>query len=398
MYTLLIFIAILALLVLSHEFGHFISARRNGIKVEEFGFGFPPRLFGIQMFRGQQNTGNKKRRLVWGNKDIKEIAKENNGQEGTIYSINLIPIGGFVRIKGEDGSQAEDPDSFGSKKNWQKAVVLSAGVIMNVVLAIVLLSIGYMFGLPQVVDELPESGAVKDRRLEIAGVLPDKPAELAGIVAGDIILTLDNIENPRLKEMQAYVDEHKNDVLSVTILRGSEKISKEIKPIVYEDTGRGGLGVAIAEIGIVSYPWYLAIWHGFLTTFIYLKEIILAFGLLIKGLFTGVEVAGEMAGPVGIAVLTGKAARLGFAYLIQFTAVLSLNLAIINILPIPAMDGGRLLFLLIAKIRKKAVDLYVEQWIHALGFFALLFLVVIITVQDISTFRNVIAGFFAGLF
>ncbi|MBU0545829.1 RIP metalloprotease RseP [Patescibacteria group bacterium] len=432
MITLIIFIAILAILVLSHEFGHFIVARKNGIKVDEFGFGFPPRILGIQFFKeiklekiAEQEkievetkeeagvlketvtdtiheidkvTQSRKWRIVWGNKAVEKLREENAGREGTIYSLNWIPLGGFVRIKGEDGENAQDPDSFGSKKPWQRALVLVAGVAMNILLAAVLLSVGYMVGLPQMTDQLSSETKVKDRRVEIMQVIPGKPAEQAGLEAGDVVVKLNNLENPRLKEMQKYVDDHRDEKISVTVRRENEMITKSIQPVVYEETGKGGLGVAIAEVGMVSYPWYQAIYYGFLTSFLYLKEIIVAFALFIKGLFEGAGVGGEVTGPVGIAVMTGRVARLGFAYLVQFTAVLSLNLAIINILPIPALDGGRLLFLLIAKIRGKENNKNVEQLVHTIGFALLLLLIVAVTFHDLRAFGGVFTNAFKKIF
>lgn len=397
MFTLVIFIAILAVLVLSHEFGHFIAARKNGIKVDEFGFGFPPRIFGIQFFK-EKNANGKKWRFVWGDKGVEKLLQENGGQHSTVYSVNWLPLGGFVKIKGENGEEKNDPDSFGSKKAWRRAIVLAAGVIMNILLAGVLLSIGFMVGLPQMVDSLPGNAQIKNRHIEIVQVLSGKPAEKAGLVAGDTFVKVGTLENPRLKEMQDYVDAHRQETIPITIKRGEEMITKSIQPIVYEDSGRGGLGVSITEVGLISYPWYKAIYYGFLTAVLYLKEIVLAFALMIKGLFSGSGVAGEVTGPVGIAVMTGKVARLGFAYLIQFTAVLSLNLAIVNILPLPALDGGRLLFLLIAKIRGKENNQKIEQWSHMIGFALLLLLIVLVTVKDLGTFSSNILGFFQRLF
>lgn len=433
MLTLIVFIAILAALVLSHELGHFLVARQNGIKVDEFGFGFPPRLFGIQLFKGKKlekiaeseemsvktetmadggvkeiitdNTREidlavpfKKWRFVFGNRAVEELKEENEGREGTVYSINLIPLGGFVKIKGEGGENPEDADSFAHKKIWQRAVVLVAGVTMNVILAAALLSVGFMVGLPQIVDGLPEDAVVRDRRLEIARVLPGKPAEKAGLLSGDVIVKVGALANPRLKEMQDYVDARKNENIKVTVRRGQEIINKEIQPAVYEETGRAGIGVSIAEVGFVRYPFFRAIWEGIVAAILYLKEIILAFFFFFKGLFGGESVGGEVTGPVGIAVMTGQVARLGFVYLLQFTAVLSLNLAIINILPIPALDGGRLLFLLIAKIRGREISQRVEQMFHTAGFAALMLLIVFITARDLNNFAGSFFSRFLNLF
>lgn len=431
--TLVFFLAVLAILVLAHELGHFLTARWNGIKVEEFGFGYPPRLFGIQLFKenklkklageekitmeegiGSQGevvekitdqvreidvvVPEKKWQLVWGGKEVEQLKEENKGREGTVYSLNLLPLGGFCKIKGEEGDGTSDADSYVTKNFWQKSVVMVGGVVMNVLLAAVLLVVGFMIGLPQMTANLADVSQVKDRKLEIMSVLPGKPAATAGLQAGDAIVKLDAMENPRLRQMQEYVDAHKKDLINVSVQRGEQVITKTIRPVVYEDTGKGGLGVSIIETGVVSYPWYKAIYHGVVTTGVYLKEIVIAFFYFFKGLFTGAGVADAVTGPVGIAVMTGKVARLGLLYLIQFTAVLSLNLAIINILPLPALDGGRLFFLFINKLRGRPISQKLEQNIHLIGFNLLLLLAIIITIKDVSAFRGAFVNLFNRVF
>lgn len=386
MSTIIIFVAILAVLVLSHEFGHFIVARRCGIKVEEFGFGFPPRLFGVQI-------KNKKWRFVWGNR---ELTPEDDAY-GTVYSLNWLPLGGFVKIKGEDGV-SNDPDSFSSKPIWRRALVIVAGVFMNVVLAAALLSIGYMVGLPQMTDELPDNVTVQDRRVEIIQVLPGKPAETVGVKDGDTVYKVGPLVQPRLKQMQDFVNVHKQEEITFVFKRGEQLLEKKITPMVYADTGKGGIGVAIAEVGVVKYPWYKAIYQGIIATGLYLKEIVMAFYFLIKGWIGGAAMGEAVSGPVGIAVMTGKVARLGFIYLLQFTAVLSLNLAILNILPIPALDGGRLLFLGISKVLRRPVTPKYEQIAHTIGFMLLMLLVLVVTIKDISAFRGLFITFFHKIF
>lgn len=385
MASLLYFLAVLAILVVSHEFGHFIFAKKTGMGVHEFGFGFPPRFLGIQFKKGDR----KKWRLVWGNRDLDETDEEY----GTVYSLNWLPLGGFVKIKGENGEDAVDQDSFAAKKFWQKSLVLCAGVMMNVVLAFVLLTIGYIVGLPQNVDNMADVSRVSDRRIEILQTLPGKPAEAAGIQAGDVVLQVGDLQNPRLKQMQEYVDTHKNEQILVRVKRNDQIIDKKIQPVVYNDTGKGGLGIAIAEVGNVRYPFFSAIWQGAKTTVWYLKEIIVAFYLLLKGLFAGHGVGEAVSGPVGVAVMTGRVAKLGWIYLIQFAAMLSLNLAVFNILPIPALDGGRQLFLIIAKLRGKAVSQKLEQIFHTIGFALLMLLVLVVTIRDLANFRVVIWSF-----
>lgn len=390
MASLIFFILVLAVLVISHEFGHFIAAKKTGMKVHEFGFGFPPRIFGLQF----KKDNNKHWRIVRGNRDLNESDEEY----GTVYSLNWLPLGGFVKIKGENGDEKSDPQSFAAKKPWQKSIVLSAGVIMNVVLAAVLLIIGYMIGLPQPLDNMTDVSGIKDRRIEILQTLPGKPAEVAGIKAGDVLLQVGTLQNPRLKELQDFVDLHKNEELLVKVRRDQEIIEKKVTPAVYSDTGRGGLGVAIAEIGTVRYPFFTAIWEGIKATGWYLKEILVAFYLLLKGLFSGSGVGEAVSGPVGVAVMTGRVARMGIIYLIQFMAMLSLNLAVFNILPIPALDGGRLLFVLIAKLRRKEVSQKLEGMFHMVGFALLMLLVVVVTVRDVNNFSGAIGAFFKRLF
>ncbi len=380
MFTLLIFLAILAVLVISHEFGHFIAARRSGMKVYEFGFGFPPRLLGIQFIK--DINGKNKLRFI----GRKKIEEEESLGGSTIYSLNLIPLGGFVRIKGEEG-QETGPDSFVGKPAWQKAITLAAGVTMNIILAWVLLTIGFGIGIPQPMEDAMPGMTVKDRHVQIVQVMPGKPADKVGLKPGDIFLQVGELDNPELKAMQDYVDAHKNETINIKIKRGEEIFTKEITTFIYEDTGKGGLGVAIVDAGLVSYPWHKAIWYGFLATGAYLKEILFAFYLLFKGLFSGAAVGEALSGPVGIAVLTGQVAKMGFAYLLNFTAVLSLNLAIINILPIPALDGGRLLFLAISKIIRRPLSQKYEQLAHTLGFVALMILVVLVTIKDMGNFK-----------
>ncbi len=385
MVTLLIFIAVLAVLVISHEWGHFVAARKSGMKVYEFGFGFPPRLFGIQKVKDEQ--GNGKWRFIWGKKEDEEQMGE------TVYSFNIIPLGGFVRIKGEDGQEV-GPDSFAAQKAWKRAVTLMAGVGMNIVTAFILLSVGFMIGAPQAVDSLPPGTTTENRHIEIIELIADKPAAAAGLQPGDIIVSLDNLQNPSVKAMQEYVDANKNKDIKVTVKRGDDTIEKNIRPFVYEDTGKGGLGVSLIEVGLVRYPWYRAIYYGLIMTGLYLKEILFSFYYLISGLFAGAPVGEALSGPIGIAVMTGKVAKLGFSYLLNFMALLSLNLAVLNALPIPALDGGRLLFLIISKLKGKPVEQRYEQIAHGVGFVLLISLVVLITVKDLGNFK----GLFVSLF
>lgn len=374
MFTLIIFIAVLAVLVLSHEFGHFIVARKSGITVEEFGFGFPPRLIGIRRLRF---GGKSSWQIIWNKRQLEQTLEHHIG---TLYSINLIPLGGFVKIKGEnpDDEIAQDADSFSSKKTWQKASVLAAGVIMNFFLAAILLSIGYMIGMPAVGDEVSQ-----DSKLEVVETMSGKPAALAGIVAGDKIIKVGGIEHSSVPEFQNYVNSHRTETVAFTIEREGKIFEKNIKPALI-DNNKFGIGVAILPVGKIQYVWYRAIYEGTITAGKYLIMIFVGLWTLVHGLFAGVAMKEAVAGPVGVAVLTGQAARLGFVYLLQLTAILSLNLAALNILPIPALDGGRLFFVFWNKIFRRPVNPHTEQLIHTVGFVLMMFLVIMVTVKDIS--------------
>jgi len=357
--TVLIFIIILGVLVFVHEFGHFIAAKKMGMKVEEFGLGFPPK--------------------IWSKK----------GKDGVTYSVNWIPLGGFVKIKGEEGENIEDPDSFPQKKPWRRAIVLCAGVAMNFLLCAVLLSVGFMVGLPQAVDQQAlAQGTVKDYKIQIVSVLDDKPAKAAGVEIGDIILGVDNQD--MTKGVQSLIDYTSSKIgqkITYKLARSNEILTKEIE-IVDIGQGKGGIGIGLVETGIVTYHFFSAIGHGFALTGILTKQFVFAFANIIKNLVIGRAVGVQVSGPVGIAVLTGQVAKLGFIYLLQFTALLSLNLAIINFVPFPALDGGGILFLIIEKIRRKPVNQKIENAIRTVGFALLMLLIIVITFQDVMRYVN----------
>lgn len=372
--TIIVFIIVLSVLVFAHELGHFMTARKFGVKAEEFGFGFPPRAVGFY----KNNQG--KWQHIFGSKEVTDCP-------GTVYSLNWLPLGGFVKIKGENGEGENELDSFASRPVWQRAIMLAAGVIMNVVLAMALIIAGFMVGLPQSLDsDLDARASVSDRKIQVVQVIKDSPAEQADLKIGDTIVSIDNKQFLNFSELQSYVDSKIGKQLAYKIKRGQDLIDKQITPALMNETGKGGIGVAISETGIVRYPWYLAIWEGFMATFILIWVIITAFYELIKGLIFGQGISADLAGPVGIATLTGQVARLGFVYLMQFTALLSINLAVINFFPFPALDGGRFLFLIIEKIKGSPVKREVENIIHNTGFVLLMILILVVTFRDVAKF------------
>ncbi len=364
MLTIFLFVFVLAFLVFVHELGHFIMAKRAGMKVEEFGFGFPPRIFGIM-------------------------------RKGTVYSINWIPLGGFVKILGENGENTEG-GSFRSKSFWARLSVLLAGVVMNMLLAMLLLSIVFGIGVPTVVDG-PGVG-IRDVKVQIIDLAKGSPAEQAGIKIGDAIRSVQGEPVDSVAEAVALVDARKGQETEIVLAFGSDERTIHVTPRTESPEGQGALGIGLVQTGVISYPWYEAIARGSVAAFGLLATIVLSLASIVKSLFTGGGLSADLAGPVGIAVLTGEAAKLGLASLLQFAAVLSVNLALINVLPLPALDGGRLLFTIIEKVRGKRVPERVEGLVHTIGFLALLILMLAVTAKDVSRFWSPIATFVTKLF
>lgn len=386
MFTVLIFILLLMVLVLVHEAGHFFAARSAGVKVEEFGFGFPPRLIGWW-----RHPITKKFHFVFGKQDIASA-------QATVYSLNLLPLGGFVKIKGETGEFRNDTDSFGHQKTWRRALILIAGVAMNFILAAVLLGVGFVKGLPGIIGEQGTKGTITNRQVAVAEVFSDTPASEAGIMVGDMLIAIPDVSYPTVAQIQKYMQTHVGETVSIVVSRQGKEIPYQITPRVLEASKQGGVGVGLLETALISYPWYVAFPKGFIAAGSLTLEIFKTFGELIRNLVLGRGVSMDISGPVGIAVLTGQVARMGFIYIVQFAALLSLNLAIINVLPFPALDGGRLLFLCIEKIRGgRRVAERIEHMAHTIGFVLLMLLIVVVTYRDIARFSGSFKNFFGNI-
>lgn len=356
--TILVFLAILSILVLIHEAGHYFVAKFFNIKVEEFGFGIPPRAFG------------------------KKIGE-------TIYSINWLPIGGFVKLYGEDDagagritsskteSQAVKKDesrAFYSRPVWQRFLVVFAGVFMNFVLAVAIVSI--LFSIVGV--------SVPAKHVLVREVINDSPAEQAGIKAGDVIERINNDEIESPQEVISLTKKHLGEEITLQIQNQDKERIIKITPRKVYPKNQGPLGVGIEPNFVTKkYP----IWEA---PFVGTKEVLNQTGMILKGLsatvvqiFTKGSVPTDVAGPVGIAQLTGTIVAIGPSAVLSFMALLSLNLAIINILPIPALDGGRLLFIVIEGITRKKVSPRAESMAHTVGMVFLLGLIALITLHDI---------------
>ncbi|MCL5434936.1 MAG: M50 family metallopeptidase [Patescibacteria group bacterium] len=354
--TIIIFLIILSVLVLIHELGHFIVAKLLKIKVEEFGFGLPPRAFGIK--RGE-----------------------------TVYSINWLPIGGFVKLYGEDEAGSGRPQvksqklkvknldrTFFARPVWQRALVVAAGVFMNFALAVVIIS--YLFSVVGV--------PVPGDKVSVSEIVKGSPAEISGLKPGDTIESINSIKITSSSQLISYTKEHLGEKLTLKIRNQKSEIkSIEVTPRKEYPVNQGPMGVAISQsYSIVKYPWYKA---PFVGTWEALKQsyaIVLGLGSLVVNLFTKGAVPQGVAGPVGIAQLTGIFCS-NINSCLSFAGMLSLNLAILNVLPIPALDGGRLFFIIIEAVTRRKVNQKVEGYAHAVGMAVLLGLIALITLHDL---------------
>jgi regulator of sigma E protease len=341
----------LSLLILVHELGHFFVAKMFGIRVDEFGFGYPPRLF-----------------------------SKKYGE--TEYSINALPFGGFVKIYGEDetkvnASSSDFKRSFAYQSWLKRSAVLLAGVFMNIVLAFVLLSLVFMVGAP--------------KYMGVASVADGSPAEEAGLEGGDIILEAsvgeDLLSSPiSTDKFIEFVNNHKGENINLTIQRDNETFKEELLARKNPPAGEGSIGIALVDMGIEKQGFFGAIWQGMKTTGQLLKGIAIGFYNIITGIFTNPDIVENIAGPVGIFVITKQAGSIGLIYLVQLIAIISLNLVIINLLPFPALDGGRFLFILIEKIKGSPVSNKFQMAANAFGFILLILLMIIVTIKDIGNF------------
>lgn len=359
--SIILFLVILALLVLVHEFGHFIIAKKSGIRVDEFGLGFPPKLFGYK--KGE-----------------------------TEYTFNAIPFGGFVKIFGEtpDEESLRGPDSARSlinKPKWIQAAVMAGGVFFNVVFAWLLISIGFMVGLPTPIESAPAGAIVEDQKLTILTVRPDSPADDADLKGGDVIVAMssgaDELTDVSVSGVQNFINTHGGQEIDILVNRGEKAVSLSTTPVGGLLAESYAIGISLDVVGTVTLPIHLALWEGAKMTWALTVAVVVAFSNLIAGLFSGSADLSSVSGPVGIVGVVGDAANIGFVYLISLTALISLNLAVLNLLPIPALDGGRLLFLAIEAIKGSPMNPRIINRIHTIGFILLLLLMVIVTYSDI---------------
>jgi regulator of sigma E protease len=363
----------LSLLILGHEAGHFFAAKLFGLKVDEFGFGFPPRI-------GAKKVGD------------------------TEYSFNWLPFGGFVKISGERGefamleeeskvesqksesveeksairplrqsvSEARNPQSENSSSNrlffsqptWKKSLILLAGVIMNFIFGWLFISAAFMIGTP--------------KALVVGGVVAGSPAAQVGIMTGDVIKNFKDSQ-----DFIAFVDAHKGEPTQFALLRNGKEVDVTATPRMQVGPNEGALGVDLADAGYPREGFFPAFWDGLKNAVELLGLTIAAFYDLIKSLLIHGSLLAGVVGPVGIFGVAEQTGNIGLVYLLQFLGVISINLTVVNLIPFPALDGGRFLMTILEKIKGSPIPEKVEGWVNGIGFAFLILLMVLLTVRDV---------------
>lgn len=352
---LIIFIVALSVLVLVHELGHFMAARKTGVRIEEFGLGLPPRIVGKKI-----------------------------GQ--TIYSLNWLPIGGFCKMLGEDPSNNSEKviiknktESFEFKKPWQKLIIVLGGVLMNLVLAIVIFSVVYsILGVP-----------VETDRVSIVSISKNSPAEQIGLKEKDIITGINGKQIKKTNELIEEVAKFKGKKVDIEILKAGETEKTFAKIEVRENPpeGEGSIGVAISNSEMTKFPWYRfdkGLKAGFEEAYYWGRIIFEGVFKMIKGLLIG-QIPKDVSGPIGMYEATSAIKKdQGILAVIHFFGIVSVNLAVVNILPFPALDGGRIIFVVYEMITRKKANQKIETTVNNLGMMILLALILLITVGDIG--------------
>lgn len=334
MLTFIASVVIFGLLIFAHELGHFLVAKRAGIGVTEFAIGFGPRLLGWQ--RGE-----------------------------TTYSLRIFPLGGFVRLVGENPEESDLAGSFQSKPVWQRFTVIVAGPLMNFLLAVLLFSLIYFafVGIP-----LYQSTA-------IGNVLPGGRAEAVGLAPGDRLLNIAGRKVNNWHELVRAINDHPEQEITIEFLRNDAPQSVRITPRFDQETGRGLIGISPQ---VRLYSLLPSLQQGLSHTLWFLGFIASSIVQMITG-----RVAPDVVGPVGIIQIVGEVARTGIVNLLSLAAIISVNLGLLNILPIPALDGSRLMFLMVEGLRGKPVDPRKESFVHFIGFTVLIFLMLIVAYRDL---------------
>ena len=350
------FISLMSLLVL-HEFGHFILAKKFGVRVEEFGIGYPPRLIG-------KKVGD------------------------TIYSINLLPFGAFVRLPGEI-EHLEDSDTFSQKPIWQRFLIIIGGVLSFWIVSALIFSLLMGLGMPTSISDDDTGQYATPPKVQITGLASDSPAQKAGLKVGDTVLKFalpdSNLQMAidKTKQLQDLTQQYRGKTVVLTISRGKEVFDVSLVPRVSPPANEGAMGVALARTAIKIYPWYELPVRGIITTWNVTISVVMGWATAIHDLVNKVPSEAQLVGPVGIFSLFNQVSQLGVNYFLNFVAVISIYLAMFNILPIPSVDGGKIMFLAIEAIRRKPVPEKIEQTITIFFFSLLILLMIFVTIKDV---------------
>lgn len=363
--AILLFIVILLVLVVVHELGHFIVAKLVGMRVDEFAFGFPPRIFA-----------------------------KKYGE--TTYAMNALPLGGYVSIWGENGSEEDrekngaknHPRAFGNRPWWAQLLVLIAGVTMNMVLALFIF-IGISYGTIMIsADDEIFGTRIKESSLIVTDVSKESPAYKAGVTPGSTILKVTNsgavAPLTTATSLISFIGIHQNTpfIISYKSPDGKEK-STTVAAVYGIIPDKKALGISIEQVGTVNTTFREAIELGYGKTLTITSLTLEGLVGIITSLFQGDEVLSSLSGPVGIAKIVGQTSEYGASALLTLIAVLSINLAIFNILPLPALDGGRMVVVIIETLSRRKIPFKYYSWTNIVGFALLMLLLIVVTINDI---------------
>lgn len=356
--SIILAILVLCTLVLIHEFGHYIAGRRAGITVTDFAIGFGPKL------------------VKWHNKN------------GTEFSIRLLPLGGFCKFLGED-EDADDEGSFNNASLWGRIKTVAAGPIFNIVMA-VLIAIIMLF-------------AYGNRTSSVGSIIPGSSAEQQGLQAGDVILSVNGVRTQFLGQASEELAKAGEKDIAISVDRDGQQLDFVVQKTAMEveETAASGETQMVTKelvgvnMGVARqhYGFFETLWVGVKWTVYFLGQMLAGLGAMVASLFTGQSLQGAVMGPVGTIDFIATAAQTGLENILMLASVLSINLGLMNFLPLPALDGGRLVFFLIEAVRGKPISPDKEGWVHMIGFAALMLLMVVLTYNDI---RTLLSGGFGG--
>ncbi|KND49895.1 MAG: RIP metalloprotease RseP [Parcubacteria bacterium C7867-002] len=351
--TALIFLIVLAILIFVHELGHFLAARACGIRVDAFALGFGPRL------------------ISWRRKE-------------TEYALNAIPFGGYVKIFGENPNEESlngphSHRSFVNKPRWQQAVVLVAGVFFNFIFAALLYIIVFSVGVTATTSGFEKhADRFENQRIMVTYVAPGSPAETAGLKTGDVLTTSESIES-----VQDMIHESGGKPISIAYVRDEVAQTSMVTPVTGIVADKYAIGISMDTVGTLQLPVGTAITEGFAYTWGMMKLTVIGLWDFFGSIFKGAADFASVTGPIGIAGIVGDAADLGFTYLLMITALISINLGVINLIPFPALDGGRLLFVIIEACIRRRIPMSFANAVNLVGFSLLMLLMVVVTYKDI---------------